>query len=324
MKKEEFHSLLGESMDRFVRLRRAAGFDYRAQAKLLGYFDRFLVEEQVGETHITQALTDRYRERLTHLCPRGQYNRFCVVRHFCQYLAGRDPRNHVPEPLRLVPSANARIPYIYPPEEIQSLLAAALHLGPVGSLRPHTYWTLVGLLYASGLRIGEAQDLNLEDFKPNQRRLFVREGKFRKARWVWLSKSTCQALEAYLERRVPHLPDDPEAPFFINLWKRRLKRTTIAGTFRPLLEACGIPHTRETGPRIHDLRHTFAVHRLLQWYREGQDVNARLPSLATHLGHVGIQSTQVYLQATAELIEQVDQRFHAHFKKHVQPGGHQS
>ena len=84
---------------------------------------------------------------------------------------------------------------------------------------------------------------------------------------------------------------------------------------------CGIPHHRDTGPRIHDLRHTFAVHRLLAWYRDGQDINARLPWLATYLGHVDIQSTQVYLHATAELLGQVDQRFHRHYLQHVKSQG---
>jgi site-specific recombinase XerD len=82
-----------------------------------------------------------------------------------------------------------------------------------------------------------------------------------------------------------------------------------------------VTHHRDTGPRIHDLRHTFAVHRLHTWYRDGQDVNARLPWLATYLGHVDIQSTQVYLRATAELLEQVDQRFHRHYLQHVKPRG---
>jgi integrase len=311
-------------MESFVRLRRGSGLDYRGQAQLLVYFDRFLVEEKVSKPRITQTLTERYQKEIAHLCVRGQYNRFSVVRQFCQYLAGRDPLNHVPESLRLVPSGNARVPYIYPPEEVQSLLAAASRLSPAESLRPLTYQTLIGLLYTSGIRIGEAMDLNLEDFDPNERRLFIREGKFRKDRWVWLSESTCRALEAYLRRRVLHQPDAPDACLFTNLRKRRLKHPTVSGAFRQLLEACGIPHTNEAGPRIHDLRHTFAVHRLLQWYREGEDVNARLPSLATHMGHVDIQSTQVYLQATPELIEQVDQRFHTYFKNNVRPKGDQS
>jgi site-specific recombinase XerD len=116
-------------------------------------------------------------------------------------------------------------------------------------------------------------------------------------------------------------PCEPDAPLLLNQRGRRLHRTPVYNVFRQLLNQCGIPHHRDTGPRIHDLRHTFAVHRLLAWYRDGQDVNARLPWLATYLGHVNIQSTQVYLHATAELLEQVDQRFHRHYLQHVKSQG---
>lgn len=319
--KEEFHSPLAGSLQSFVRLRRGSGLDYRCQARLLVYFDRFLVEEQIGEPVVTRALVERYQQKIAHLCARGQYNRFSVVRQFCQYLAGRDSAHYVPDSMRQVQSGNARIPFIYAPEQVRSLMDAAKRLLPNGSLRPLTYRMLIGLLYTSGIRIGEAMALNLEDFESGARRLFIREGKFRKSRWVWLSETACQALETYLEQRLPHQPDAPDAPLLINLKNRRLKHPTVSGAFRKLLAACGIAHTPEAGPRIHDLRHSFAVHRLLEWYRAGEDVNARLPSLATHMGHVGIQSTQVYLQATTELIEQVERRFHTYFQNHVKPEG---
>jgi site-specific recombinase XerD len=116
-------------------------------------------------------------------------------------------------------------------------------------------------------------------------------------------------------------PCEPDSPLLLNQRGRRLRHPSVYQAFRRLLSQCAIPYHRDTGPRIHDLRHTFAVHRLLAWYRDGQDVNARLPWLATYLGHVDIQSTQVYLRATAELLEQVDQRFHRHYLEHVQPRG---
>jgi integrase len=95
-------------------------------------------------------------------------------------------------------------------------------------------------------------------------------------------------------------------------------------TFRGLLQKCGIARHKRTGPRIHDLRHTFAVHRLLAWYRDGQNVNARLPALATYMGHVDISSTHIYLQPTAELLEQVNQRFHNYYLHNIDPKGGQS
>jgi len=116
-------------------------------------------------------------------------------------------------------------------------------------------------------------------------------------------------------------PRSPDSPLLLNQRSRRLTACTVHQTFQHLLRRCGIRHPKHTGPRIHDLRHTFAVHRLLAWYRDGQDLNARLPWLATYMGHVDFHSTQVYLRATPELIEQVDQRFHNHYLHRVKPQG---
>jgi len=179
----------------------------------------------------------------------------------------------------------------------------------------------LGLLYSTGIRIGEAFALNLEDFHSDQPSLWIAEGKFRKARWVPLSSSTSQALQQYVQTRQKISPRSPDSPLFLSRRSRRLHYSAVNYTFRNLLKQSGIPHHKHTGPRIHDLRHTFAVHRLLAWYRDGQDVNARLPWLATYMGHVDIHATQVYLRPTAELMEQVDRRFYQHYLQYVQSPG---
>jgi len=200
-------------------------------------------------------------------------------------------------------------------------LAAAAQLPPANSLRPHTYRTLLGLLYSTGIRIGEAFALKLEDFHREEQNLYIAVGKFRKARWVSLSGTANDAVCQYVEKRQRISPCEPDSPLLVNLRGRCLFHPVVYRTFLLLLSQCGIPHHRDTGPRIHDLRHTFAVHRLLAWYRDGQDVNARLPWLATYMGHVHIESTQVYLHATPELMEQVDRRFHGHYLAHVKSHG---
>ena len=162
---------------------------------------------------------------------------------------------------------------------------------------------------------------NIEDFHAAGERLFISEGKFRKARWVPLSVSTCRAVQSYLNRRMRIKPHSPDSPLFLNLRSRRLHHCAVNQTFGQLLTQCKIPHGEPAAPRIHDLRHTFAVHRLLAWYRDGKDVNARLPWLATYMGHVDIYSTQVYLQATPELTEQVTQRFHEYYLQQVEHHG---
>ena len=321
MNTPEFHSCLANEFGRFVELRRLTGSDYHGQARMLSYFDRFLQQQGVTEPRLTREIIDAYRETLGHLCACTQGNRLNVVRQFCQYLSRSDPQGYVPERRRGPRPEDARRLHIYSPTEVQKLLAAAARLSSPKSLRPHTYRTLLGLLYSTGIRTGEALALKLEDFHREEQSLYVAEGKFHKARWAPLSGSASDALAQYVERRGRISPSSPDSPLLLNERGRRLCGPTVRAVFGQLLSQCAIPHHRDTGPRLHDMRHTFAVHRLLAWYRDGQDVNARLPWLATYLGHVDIRSTQVYLHATAELLEQVDQRFHRHYLEHIRSQG---
>jgi len=311
-------------LHRFVDLRRAGGSDYEDQTRLLSYFDRFLETRGVTEPRPTREITEAYQRALGQLHPRSRDNRLSVVRQFCEYLSRTDPQCYVPERRRGIRPQDARRPHIYGVSQVQKLLAAAAGLPPPNSLRPHTYRTLLGLLYSTGIRIGEAFALNLEDFHREEQKLYIAAGKFRKARWVCLSATARDALCQYVDMRQRISPCELDSPLLLNQRARRLCHPTVYQTFLRLLSQCGIPHHRDTGPRIHDLRHTFAVHRLLAWYRDGQDVSTRLPWLATYLGHVDIQSTQVYLHATAELLEQVDQRFHRHYLEHVKSEGGQA
>ena len=317
-------SCLAGEIEKFIKLRRLSGTDYSSQTLLLGYFDRFLVKQEIWQRRITREICDSYQKELAGLAPRSQGNRFCVVRQLCRYLAQSDPLSYIPEALRTPPSYQAHRAYIFTKEEVAALLRASLQLSPAGSLRPQTYWTLFGLLYSTGLRIGEAMALNIEDFFPSEMRLYVAKGKFSKARWIVLSESTRDASQKYLEERVKKTPNMPESPLLLNERRQRLSHPTVYATYRKLLKACDIAHHKDTGPRIHDLRHTFAVHRLLAWYQDGKDINARLPALATYMGHVNISSTLVYLQPTAELQGEVSQRFHDHYLNHIASKGEQS
>jgi len=321
MQTTELHSWLSEHIGRFIELRRLSGTDYNSQARLLGYFDRFLVEQYPNEPFITRHITDHYSQSLSRLRPRSRSNRFCVVRQLCRHIAQTDPRCHVPESMRCVSSPTVFHPYIFSKEEIKKLLSAAWTLAPPESLRPHTYQTLFGLLYTTGIRSSEAFSLVLKDFLSERNLLYIAEGKFRKARWVPLHPSTSRMLNQYIEHRLRNGPRVPDSPLFINLRTHCLHHCTVYQTFRQLLEKCGIPHNKHTGPRIHDLRHTFAVHRLLAWYKDKQDVNARLPALATYMGHVSVCSTHIYLRPTAELFEQVNNRFHNHYLNNIKTKG---
>lgn len=313
-------SCLAARIERFIGLRRLSGTAYDSQARLLGHFDRFLAEEGVDCSRMTREICERYQESLSRLAPRTQGNYFGVVRQLCEYLARTDPLSYVPEPLRAPLSRHSRRPRLFSHAQVVALLAAASRLAPSDSLRSYTYLTLFGLLYSTGIRIGEALALNIEDIFCCEQRLYIAEGKFRKARWIALSASTTCALQQYLDRRLQKEPYSPDSPLWLNERRRRLCYLSVRGAFVHALQECGISWSRRSGPRIHSLRHSFAVNRLLTWYRNGQDVNARLPALATYMGHVNIGSTQVYLQPTAELLAEVDRRFHNHYLNVVLKG----
>ena len=317
-------SCLAPQIETFIKLRQLSGSNYHSQARLLGYFDRFLVEQGVHQPCITREICDRYESLLRGLAPRSQGNRLSVVRQLCKYMAGTAPNAYIPESFRSPSWQQAQRAYIFTPQQVGALLSAAAALPPPGSLRPHTSRTLLGLLYSTGIRVGEAFALNIEHFFPEEQRLYIAEGKFRKSRWIVLSTSTSRALGQYLERRMGKEPNAPDTPLFLNERRHRLCHAPVYKTYRGLLGECGIMHDNRKGPRIHDLRHSFAVHRLLAWYRDGEDVNARLPALATYMGHVDISSTQVYLQPTAELLGEVDRRFHDHYLKHLTSKGSRS
>ncbi len=309
-------SCLAPQIKTFIKLRQLSGTDYHSQARLLGYFDRFLVGLDVHPPCITRDICDGYQNSLSGLAPRSQGNRLSVVRQLCKYMAGTAPNTYIPESVRAPSSRQAHRSYIFTCEQVGMLLTASATLLPSDSLRPHTYRTLLGLLYSTGIRVGEAFSLNVENFFPEDQRLYIAEGKFCKSRWIVLSASTSRELGQYLERRMGKKPNAPDTPLLLNERRQRLCHPTVYITYRRLLKKCGIMHDNRKGPRIHDLRHSFAVHRLLAWYRDGEDINARLPALATYMGHVDISSTQVYLQPTAELLGEVDRRFHNHYLKH--------
>ncbi len=316
MKETSFKSSLARLICRLIELRQITGSDYHGQTLLLRYFDRFLVEQKFTGIRLTREIIEAYDKTLSHLAPRGRANRMCVVRQLCEYLSRSDPLTFVPESLRTPSSRATFAPYIYRQDEVRALLIASASLAPQGSLRGPTMQTLLGLLYSTGIRISEATGLNLADFYQDEKRLFIAKGKFRKARWVPMSPSTTVALSWYVDRRRKMKPNLADSPLFLNLRHRRLHYCTVNHCFHDLLEQCDIGHTG-CRPRLHDLRHTFAVHRLLDWYRDGDDINARLAWLATYMGHVDIQSTQVYLHPTAELLEQVNDRFHRHYLQHI-------
>lgn len=282
--------------------------------KILMYLDRFLVGELKPGQTISRQMVERWNESMAHLNPNTRINRLSVLRRFCRYLSYFDPDTCIVHQ-SCSPRRTRPAPHIYSRQDIRRIMAAARQLGPPGSLRPVVVANLIGLLYTTGLRIGEALNLTLGDIDLKRRVIEVREGKFSKSRYVPLSPSATPQLTKYLRQRCDAgFSTDPTAPVFLNIIGNRHGHPGFVTLFLELLRSLGLRGPKgQRGPRIHDLRHTFAVHRLLAWYREGANLAAKLPLLSTYLGHSTITGTEIYLQATAQLLEQVGQRFHAHF-----------
>jgi integrase/recombinase XerD len=225
-----------------------------------------------------------------------------AVRHFALFWAAFEPRTQIP-PAGLFGPAYRRVPvHIYTPQEIAALLRAAQQLPPPESLRPLTFSTLLGLLACTGLRISEALQLDLADWEPAEAVLTIRQAKFGQSRYVPLAPSATSALKTYLQARTKAFPKGNCSALFLNRQGQRLAYWEVGDTFAALREQLNWQH-QQPRPRLHDLRHTFAVECLLGWYRQGQEeLNAKILSLAVYLGHRNIRHTYWYLSAVPELL----------------------
>jgi integrase len=188
-------------------------------------------------------------------------------------------------------------------------LAAALALPPADGLRRWTYHYLFGLIAATGMRLSEALGLQRSDVDLDEGVLTVRQGKFGKSRLVPLHPSTCAGLRDYAERRDAHLGSPPRPHFFVAERGGRLLPQYVYRVFWQVSREVGLRRAGDrTGPRIHDLRHSFAIRTLLGWYRDGLDAAQRLPLLATYLGHASVRDTYWYLSACPQLMEEAARR----------------
>ncbi|MEU4217327.1 tyrosine-type recombinase/integrase [Actinoplanes sp. NPDC026623] len=290
---------LREHLADYLQLRRSLGHQMAEAAWLLPDFVAFLDERGQSTVTIQAALAWvrlREDEVVTTVSPR----RITAVRGFARYLSGIDPATEIP-PMGLVPHRQRwRPPFLYSSADITALLTEADAIGP--PFRAATYHTLLGLLAASGLRIGEAIGLDDDDIDWAQGVLLIRESKFGKSRLVPLHASVMQALREYDTLRSATAPHPKDSAFFISRTHRRLVYAVVSLTFRQLVTGAGVGTDAPHPPRLHDLRHSFAVRTLLHWYRTEDNVQARIPSLSTYLGHREPAHTYWYLSAAPELL----------------------
>lgn len=300
-------SPLGSALADYLTVRRALGHKLVKAERLLGQFVAHLDEQGAETITVEEALawaTAPGGTRAWH------YTRLSAVRGFAAYLQASDPACEVPPNLLSARLARAT-PYIYSERQLGELLEATATLST-----PHraaTYRTLIGLLSVTGMRIGEAIAIDRSDVDLGAELLLVRDTKFGKTRELALHPSTVAALRRYRRRGDrPRWPGGTAA-FFVSVKGARLNYSSVQWGYRRLLHQAGIAaRSAECRPRLHDLRHTFAVATLLDGYREGGNVEGRLAALSTYLGHLGPEQTYWYLSAAPELMELAAQRLERH------------
>jgi integrase/recombinase XerD len=290
-------ALAGAARD-YLRLRNSLGHDLAEYHRQLPRFVAFLEAEGLPTVTVAAALAWAQGPDVnpaTSIAPR----RMTIARGFARYLSGIDARTEVP-PTGLIASRQRwRPPFIYSPGDIEALLAQARQLRPMPAA---THETLIGLLAVTGLRVGEAIRLDRADIDWADAVLTIRESKFGKTRMVPVLGSTLSRLERYARTRDRLCPQTATAGFFVSTAGTRLIYACAGQVFRRLRDRAGVGADADHPPRIHDLRHTFAVRALLRWYQAGDDVEARLPALSTYLGHRDPRSTYWYLSAAPELL----------------------
>jgi integrase len=295
-------------VDDYLAERRRLGFKLRSMGLALAHFARYVgAVRHRGPLSVDLmadwARHDKWKRGSAHTWAR----RLKLLRPFTRYLRQFDPRTEVPDESVFGPVPGRVAPHIYRDQEIGALLAAARELPPHGGLRPTTYETLFGLIASVGLRLSEALHLLDRDVDLKSAMLTVRQSKFTKSRQLPLHPSTVDALQRYRRLRARYVPTTAETPFFIGTRGQRLGlplgERQVQLVFNELRERLGwINRGAHHGPRIHDLRHSFAVRRLMLWHAQSVDIDQAMLALSTYLGHAKISNTYWYLTGVPELM----------------------
>ncbi len=285
------------AVDRYLALRHAAGFDLVNAEYLLRSFARVAAER--GETHVRATTAIEWARRGPSVAQRdARLNTIC---RFARFMRAEDGRHDVPPSNHFGSHKARRVPHIYSRAEITRLIDAARQLDPSGRSHPDTYVTLIALLSATGLRISEALSLQVSDVTP--RGLVIRKTKFKKTRLVPLHDTTQAGLDRYLTRRR-HATSNGEHVFLTDDG-RPLRYREVYPTFRTLLKTAGLVSGSGHRPRLHELRHTFAVRALEASPAGRRRIGQHMVALATYLGHVNIGATYWYLDTTPDLLREI-------------------
>lgn len=302
---------LRESIEEYLAIRRSLGFILTKPARDLRDFVAFMEGESAP--FITTQLALRWVQQPTGVQPATRAARLATVRRFAAWRSATDLRTEIPPQGLLSHRYRRKHPYIYSDNEINEIVQAARGLPSPRGLRAHTYSTLFGLLAVTGMRVSEAVNLDREDVDPEAGILTILRTKFGKTRLVPVHPSTREALRDYGLRRDKVVSVSLTQGFFVSERGTRITGGVARGTFAKVSREIGLRPPLKTGrhghgPRLHDMRHRFAVRTLINWYRAGLDVGREIPKLSAYLGHVHLNDTYWYLEAVPELLALATER----------------
>jgi len=300
----------------YLAYRRKLGFELQNAGQLLLQFAQY-ADRSGHRGSLTTQLAVQWAKLPRKASRSYLARRLDIVRGFAKHCAISDPNTEIPPENVFGPAYRRITPYIYTEAEIAALLAAARDLPPRKGLRPHTYATLFGLLACTGLRLQEALKLTRSDVDWKRELLTIRQTKFRKTRLVPLHPTAVRALRDYTRLRDRFHPAARTDAFFVTVRGTRPCDATARGAFAVLRDQLTwAGHSGRPRPRIHDLRHSFACRRLLQWYEQGTDIDQAIAALSTYLGHADVRDTYWYLTGVPELLQLAGARFE-HFTKSI-------
>jgi len=310
---------LHTAINQYVKYRQSLGARFRSNRMLLNSFV-CAMGTRINLADVKSESVSKYLAGTTPTITTYWHAKHQALNGFYRYALSRGHISTSPLPIAKPKRPPGFVPYIYNVKEMRSLLDACTNYQSKGLLEAYTIRAILLVLYGAGLRIGEAISLTLADVDLSQELLTIRETKFYKTRFVPLGKQLTQILFQYIgQRQRKKHPQNPEAPFFVGRTGKPISRNAAEVAFRVIREKARIRRTdgARYQPRLHDLRHSFAVHRLTAWYKEGCDVQRLLPVLSVYLGHAKMASTSTYLTMTPMLLEEAGRRFEQYAFKEV-------
>lgn len=318
----EYKGVLGAIISDFIAEKQAVGYKYRSEREMLIQFSRFSERFALPAGTLTKEVVKAWIAPRPMEADRTRYSRFSIIRLLAEYMVRMGYAVYVPSSIEAGKRHQNFVPYIFTHEEIERFFAAADAMSPpktTSAPRRHLVMPILfRVLYCCGLRLSEATGLRGEDVDLQSGILTIRDGKFGKSRYVPMSYELTAVLSRYAETRLIGKEEDW---FFPARGGTRYTSRSVYTAFRNILREAGISHGgRGNGPRLHDFRHTFAVHCLQRWTRDGTDITTALPYLREYLGHENISATEQYLRMTAEVYPEISALMQARYG-YVIPSG---